>query len=505
MTVTRRSFLSGAASLAAARGLAALPTANGQPSPLNLQRSTAGARLKLGVVSDIHVGCAGWEQWNEFMGFNVHTFVRALRHFRDAEVDGVVIAGDLADYGMIYEMEAVAEAWRHVFPDDRLPDGRRVEKLFVTGNHDWEGFLYRNFGKTRYPDPAALAKATLQGNMKTAWERIWNEPYQPVWTKDVKGYTFVGAHWEGFSYKEYENISFAGASEAICAAGAKADPKKPFFFIQHPLPKDTNYGPNGWGHDHGDTTAALSKFPNAFAISGHSHYSLTDEHSLWQGAFTSLSMSSLRYGSAFIEDLYPDTFEDAKSYGAGAEAANARKMMPRSSFSDARQGSLLTVFDDRIEITRHDFLSDEPLADDWVVPWMPSEKGKPFMPSRQKATEKKPFFAVTAKVEVDRCRRLNRAGEGKDAVAVNFPSATDETASRAMYFEVSAVAEGKSVLTKRVSAKGFNRARRRQPICTECVFAVDELPRAKPFRFSVTPVAAFGSRGDPITSEVIEV
>ena len=180
-------------------------------------------------------------------------------------------------------------------------------------------------------------------------------------------------------------------------------------------------------------------------------------------------------------------------------------MMPRSSFSDARQGSLLTVFDDRIEITRHDFLSDEPLADDWVVPWMPSEKGKPFAPSRQKAAEKKPLFAATAKVEVDRCRRLSRAGEGKDAVAVNFPSATDKTTSRAVYFEVSAAAEGKSLLTKRVSARGFNRPRRHQPLCTECVFAVDELPRAKPFRFSVTPVAAFGSRGDPITSEVIEV
>jgi hypothetical protein len=180
-------------------------------------------------------------------------------------------------------------------------------------------------------------------------------------------------------------------------------------------------------------------------------------------------------------------------------------MMPRSSFSDARQGSLVTVFDDRIEITRHDFLSDEPLADDWVVPWMPSEKGKPFAPSRQKAVEKKPLFAAAAKVEVDRCRRLNRAGEGKDAVAVNFPSATAETASRAMYFEVSAVVNGATALMKRVSANGFNRSRRRQPLCTECVFAVDELPRAKPFRFSVTPVAAFGTRGDPITSEDVEV
>ena len=147
MPVTRRSFLTGATAFAAA--------------PSVLAHSDVGVRLRLGVLSDIQVGCAGWEQWHEFMSYNVHTLVRALRHFRDAGVDGVVIAGDLADYGMIYEMEAVAEAWRHVFPGDRLPDGRRVERLFVTGNHDWEGFLYRDFGKRHYPDSAALAKAVL--------------------------------------------------------------------------------------------------------------------------------------------------------------------------------------------------------------------------------------------------------------------------------------------------------------------------------------------------------
>ena len=500
MTVTRRRFLGGAAAFAAA------------PAAFAKTSGAGGARLTLGVISDIHVGCAGWEQWHEFMSFNVHTFVRALCHFRDVGVDGVVITGDLADYGMIYEMEAVAEAWRHVFPDDKLPDGRRVERLFVTGNHDWEGFLYRNFGKMHYPDPAALAKATLQGNMKAAWERIWDEPYRPVWTKRVKGYTFIGVHWEGFPYKAYGNVSFAGAPEAICAAGAKADPRQPFFYLQHPLPKDTNYGPNGWGHDRGDTTAALSKFPNAFAISGHSHYSLTDNHSLWQGAFTSLSMSSLRYGSAFTEDLHPDAFEDTKSYGPDADAKNARKMLPRSSFIDARQGSVLTVFDDRIEITRHDFLSDEPLADDWIVPWPAAERDRPFRPSRQKAAEKRPLFAASAQVEVTRCRRRNRAGESKEAFVVDFPSATARTASRAMYFEIAVLptlnAQRSTLnpqLMKRVSAKGFNRPRRRQPLCTECVFALDDLPQATPFRFAVTPVASFGSRGEPILSEILRI
>lgn len=485
--MTRRDFLSRTAAFAAFPALAA---------------GDGGVRLKLGVLSDIHVGGEYPKDWNEFMHFNVMTFQRALRHFRDEGVDGVVIAGDLADYGMIYEMEAVAKAWFSVFPDDRLPDGRPVERLFVTGNHDWEGFVYRDFGKTNYPDPSALAKAALQGNLRTVWPRIWGEPYQPVWTKTVKGYTFVGAHWDGFPYKAFDKISFAGAPEAIAAAGKSADPQKPFFYLQHPLPRDTNYGPNSWGHDRGDVTEALSRFPNAFAISGHSHYSLTDDRSLWQGAFTSLSMSSLRYTVAFTGDCGPEAFEDTKANAPDSKAIDGGKMMPRASLLDGRQGSLLTVYADRIEITRRDFLSEEALAEDWVLPWLPSERGKPFAPQRRKAIERQPLFGRTAKVEVVRCRRQNRVGECRDAMAVVFPSATADGASRAQFFEVSVeIVGGEVCLTKRVTAQGFHRPRRRQPISTECVFALDELPPSEKFRFVVTPVASFGTHGMPLRSE----
>ena len=485
--MTRRDFLSTAAAFAA------MPIA---------AADSGGARLRLGVLSDIHVGGEYPKDWNEFMHFNVMTFQRALRHFRDEGVDGVVITGDLADYGMIYEMEAVAKAWFSVFPDDRLPDGRPVARLFVTGNHDWEGFIYRDFGKTNYPDPSALAKATLQGNLNAVWPRIWGEPYQPVWTKTVKGYTFVGAHWDGFPYLAYDKVSFAGAPEAIEAAGKRSDPRKPFFYLQHPLPCNTNYGSNSWGHDRGDVTAALSRFPNAFAISGHSHYSLTDDRSLWQGAFTSLSMSSLRYTVAFTGDCGPEAFENTKTTRPEAKGLDGRKMMPRASLIDGRQGSVLTVYDDRIEITRRDFLADEPLAEDWTLPWPASERGKPFAPQHRRKIERPPLFDRLAKVEVERCRRQNRTGESKDALTVAFPSATAHGASRAQFFEVAVEMEGGEVhRLKRVIAQGFHRPRRLQPMFTECVFALDELPPSSKFRFAVTPVASFGARGEPLRSE----
>ena len=56
--------------------------------------------LKIGVLSDIHV----WDDEDE------ETFRHALEYFRDSEVDGVIIAGDMADHGLTYELLRVSRA-----------------------------------------------------------------------------------------------------------------------------------------------------------------------------------------------------------------------------------------------------------------------------------------------------------------------------------------------------------------------------------------------------------
>ena len=50
------------------------------------------------------------------------TFVKALEYFRDRHVDAVLVAGDLTNAGLVPEIELVAEAWKKVFPDNKLPD-----------------------------------------------------------------------------------------------------------------------------------------------------------------------------------------------------------------------------------------------------------------------------------------------------------------------------------------------------------------------------------------------
>ena len=112
--------------------------------------------LVLGVLSDIHI----------FDEKQVPVFERALEFFRDRKADGVIIAGDMADRGLVDQLELVGKAWFKVFPENRRPDGQPIEKLFVYGNHDVQGHGY---GDT----PKKLAAKTMNTRKKMRLGSQW--------------------------------------------------------------------------------------------------------------------------------------------------------------------------------------------------------------------------------------------------------------------------------------------------------------------------------------------
>lgn len=74
--------------------------------------------LTFGILSDIHLSKSG----DSFAGEEM--FRKALEWFRDQGVDAVVVCGDMADTGLLSELEAVARNWRETFPGGMAPDGR---------------------------------------------------------------------------------------------------------------------------------------------------------------------------------------------------------------------------------------------------------------------------------------------------------------------------------------------------------------------------------------------
>ena len=140
-----------------------------------------GANVSFGVMSDVHIQKPGDEEH----------LLNALRFFRERRVDGVMVAGDIADQGRISQLKIFANAWYAVFPDDKGLDGKKVEKLFIYGNHDIWGFSWGTKDEIAKRDGIGYDDASPA----RVWEELFHEPYSEFWIKNVKGYSFIGGHW----------------------------------------------------------------------------------------------------------------------------------------------------------------------------------------------------------------------------------------------------------------------------------------------------------------------
>lgn len=495
--VSRRWFIGGLASAGAFSGCRIFTAAPGK-------YSSGKPNVRFGVVSDVHLRADAKLPGLAPNG-DTSTLEHTLMWYRDQGVDAVAFVGDIADHGLVEEMEAFAAAWFKVFPDDRAPDGRRVERIVVYGNHDWGGVHYKQFVAEKYPNLADHSGLLLIGKPKEHWERIFREPWEHVYRKDVKGYAFIGAQWSNGWCKGRDETGVQGVGSFFESQKGKIDPSLPFFYFQHPHPKDTCYGSWAWGRDDGTATKILSSHPNAVAFSGHSHYSLTDERSIWQGSFTSLGTSSLRY-TAPASHSSPQGYENASA--GNASGFNPYKVMGRISTSDGRQGLLVSVYDDHVSFTRRDFMYDGSLGEDWVMP-LPAAESRPFAFAARAKKLAAPEFPAGAKLTVRKTRGWNRgtakgrskvkvATVRKDVLELSFPPANAVADVRVYDYEIAAVPDAGGEKTIRyVVPEGFNMpaSDRRCKAKVKCRIATDRLPPAGTFRFEVRPRNSFGKAG----------
>ena len=422
--ITRRSFL-----LSSAAGSSMLPFA-----------SFAGGKepnLRVGVISDVHV--------NKRAAVPLRA---ALRYFRDRKVDAVLIAGDLSTRGQIEELRQLADIWLEIFPDDRLPDGSPVERLFVTGNHDVDGHCFKQLTERK-----TLAQAEAESfyfHREKFWRELFRAEYAPVVKREVKGYVFVlhnwnsrltdsklkSAGWEGYSAKPEKNP----LPEWFAQHGAELPGDRPFFFCQHEPPAGTcNWDAPKVVFDDGTATRMLKDYPNAIALSGHSHCSLLSDGSIWQGEFTAINCGH----TCGYAGMRPG--RENGHTGSGDLRRRPPLTMPPVDFTACQQGMLMEVFDERIVLERWDWKNNVRLGDDWVIP-LGKEAARPYLKECRVAALPPPEFAAGAKVSA---RYLsvgrNRIGEKDPQIEVSFPplNGISNKGSRAFDFEVTAEWRGK--------------------------------------------------------------
>lgn len=422
MRSSRRDFLS---MLTAASGAFIAP--KGMYAALSPDR-----RLRIGVLSDVHIANADGELWK---------WKKALEHFRDVKVDCVVVAGDIANEGLVIELESFAKTWFEVFPGDKRPDGQKVERVFVMGNHDQADWGHRKKPEYAEKDASGEPKKDKDGNFvideksyrarhiywtrDTLWPRLFGEPYTHFFAKRVKGYWFLGSHWRsgGMDGKhDFEAVELPGYLREHAAELGKT---KPFFFVQHLHPKGTCHGGDAWWPDCGkNTTDVLRDFPNAVCFSGHSHRPLTDERAVWQGGFTSFGTCSLSYSS---------------SLGSGM---NASAVPPDGGASLARgccnTGYVMDVHDGFLAVRRMEFSRMNPLGDDWIVPVPVNPAAPEFAFAPRAAAKAPPAYAKAPEVKLENVSVSRWDGSKYDMLQVSFPAVPqgDKARSRVYAYEI---------------------------------------------------------------------
>ena len=470
--LTRRFFLGG---FSAVSGAAAL----GGCSALPILSAVAGApRLKLGVLSDVHIKNPGDED----------TFRKTLEFFRERRVDGVLLAGDFADTGRIFQAKILADTWFSVFPEGKHPDGKKCEQLFVYGNHCMTAW---SWGGLKADSPEALADGIGVGdNPSRTWRECFHEEYAPVWIKKINGCTIIGAHWESWNHPGWSLKEFLEKHRA------EIDPSAPLVYTQHDHPGDTVMGPWAWGNDHGRSTAVLKDYPNAVVFSGHSHYPLTDERSVWQEEFTSINTSSLKYSS-----LDYSLRENTLGNGWGYRGDVMKHPSKNITTGDGRQAMVVSFFADRLEIERREFVyGGRSLGPDWIVPW-PARRDPSMTFAARAARRSAPMFAADAELKAE------ILGEGgKRKVSLVVPPAESVDGCRPYEYEITATLLADDLelvqLQRRGMVEGFHLPAELAHKPTEFLFDLSELPLKGRYRFSVRPIECFGRKGGPIAAEL---
>lgn len=291
-------------------------------------------RLRVGVISD--------SQLTPFFHRTPTTFesnlVAAFKTLKKLDCGLILFAGDICNRASKRGYATYKRALESAFGDDKPV----VQSIM--GNHDYYA----------HPCPRRLFERELHQSPFTHFV--------------VNGYHFIGASPDSCSMSRGYKKTRGFIEKELKKAEADGT-DRPVFVTVHNAPRGTVYGSDRWGDD--SLAGLFDSHPRAVVFSGHTHYSLLDPRSFWQGAFTVFNTQSVSY----VE------MEKGKANGSVPPYAYTVPM-----------GYVLDFSRDKIVVMRYNmFTGEEQLPDERII--LPAESAPAMFPLRRETAAPPRFVA----------------------------------------------------------------------------------------------------------------
>ena len=290
--------------------------------------------LKVGIISDSQIipSAKKEDEWLKIFSLQLK---RSLEILKLHKIEVLIFAGDLTDSGTEYAYDEILSIYNSVYKSEE----EKPIFNYIMGNHDY-WLSYMENGKF----------SPKSGDTKELQFLFYNKMKEKPFThKVINGYHFINWGSENGSMDEpNQNIEWV---ENQIKMSLKDDKTKPIFITTHFAPKSTVYGSNEYGTQ--TITNVLKKYPNIIHFSGHSHYSLLDERSIWQKEFTSVQTQSVSYTE--LEPGFENGPIPRDEYGS--LQISAKNYM----------GLIMNINEDKVEIQRISFVNDILYEKPWII------------------------------------------------------------------------------------------------------------------------------------------
>ena len=403
-----------------------------------------GKSMKVGIISDSQLLP---EEGSTNFNYTEH-LKTSLEVLKSHDVDAIIMAGDVGDAGTEYAFQIWHDVYEMVYAGNTKP----ILNIMM-GNHD-------------YWSPKPEESIVMQER----FARVVGE--KPFSHKVINGFHFINWGSEDASVTTCNsNIEWAKAQIDLAI---KEDPKKPIFVTTHVPPSGTMYGSTQWGNP--NTTKFLQDYPQVVSFSGHSHFALTDERSIWQGTFTAINTQAV----AYIE------LETGKENGSIPKDENGDDAYARRNY----MGMIMTVTNERVELQRISLESNKFYKDPWIID-IPVQ-----ISTFRYNTEKRTAESVAPKFEGENEIKIIKKTIGESTFnQITFKQATHNDLVQSYRIEF----DNGTKVTKLLYFSDFFLMKEERG--ENIILKLPTLKKTK-YTVSIYAIESFGKESEPITGEI---